>query len=63
MIAPFDIFKTEPDGSPLWIACCADLEAAKTRIQSMKPGAYIILSQRTGHKLTIEVEKSNSALD
>jgi hypothetical protein len=55
MIAPFDIFRTEPDGSALWLECCAELETAKTRVYSMKPGAYFILSQRTGHKLAIEV--------
>jgi hypothetical protein len=32
MIAPFDLFRTQDDGSVKWLGVCADLEAAKMRV-------------------------------
>lgn len=59
MIAPFDIFKTEADGQVLWVEAVPDLETAKARVQAMglaSPGRYMILSQKTGNRLSVEVD-------
>ena len=59
MIAPFDIFRTEENGDLLWLEAVPDLETAKARVQAMgtlAPGRYMILSQRTGNKLCLEVD-------
>jgi hypothetical protein len=59
MIAPFDIFKTEIDGDILWLEAVPDLDTAKARVREMgstSPGKYMILSQKTGNKLSLEVD-------
>jgi hypothetical protein len=57
VIAPFDIFRVdEPDGM-LWIEAAAELEAAKARVGALMqttPCEYLIFSQKTGHKISIE---------
>jgi hypothetical protein len=56
MIAPLDLFRTEKDGSALWLGSFADLEAAKERIKELaasNPAEYFIFSQTTGHKLFV----------
>jgi len=57
MIPPFDIFKAETDGSVLWIEAAIDLERAKSCVAVLAkslPCGYIILSQKTGHKISIK---------
>jgi hypothetical protein len=59
MIAPFDIFKTEADGSLVWLGTAENLDTAKARVQSQgasKPGMYLIFSQTTGNTLAVEVD-------
>jgi len=54
MVAPFDVFKHEPDGSLRWCGAFPDLEAAKDEVRELlvsSPGKYLILSQSTGEKL------------
>jgi hypothetical protein len=58
MIPPFDIFKAETDGAR-WIEPAIDLETAKSRVALVaksSPGEYIILSQKTGPKISIKSE-------
>jgi hypothetical protein len=51
MGAKFDIFKTLPDGHPLWVKAVEGLEEAKAqlaRLTSSAPGEYFIYSVRNG---------------
>jgi hypothetical protein len=53
MIAPLDIFRKEPFGTPLWVEACPDIDTCKARIKVLiesKPGEYFIFSATTGHK-------------
>ena len=57
MIPPFDIFRTEADGSVLWQEAATTLEEAKARAQQLAknlPGEYLILSHPTGNKLIVK---------
>ena len=57
MIPPFDLFRTEVDGSVKWLGVCADLDAAKARVIELSvglPGEYFIFSQATKRKLFIK---------
>jgi hypothetical protein len=59
MIAPFDIFRIDGNGDLLWVEAASDLDTAKQRVRaigSVSPGKYVILSQRTGNKLPVEVD-------
>ena len=56
MTAPFDIFQAEVGGSLLWRETAVTFEDAKTRIQELaaqSPVNYLIVNQRTGHKIEI----------
>ncbi len=51
MGAKFDIFKTLPDGHPLWVKAVEGLEEAKAqlaRLMASAPGDYFIYSVRNG---------------
>jgi hypothetical protein len=51
MGAKFDIFKTLPDGHPLWVKAVEGLEEAKAqlaRLTASAPGEYFIYSVRNG---------------
>jgi hypothetical protein len=64
MFPPFDIFLTEAGGSVRWLEAAATLENAKARVQELavrSPGEYLILSQKTGNKLTIRVDGVDEA--
>ena len=57
MIAPFDLFRTEADGSVEWLGACEDIVAAKVRVVELSaalPGEYFIFSQNTGNRLAIK---------
>jgi hypothetical protein len=57
MVPPFDIFKADSSGSPVWVEAASELEEAKARVhQLMKdcPCEYFIFSQATGRKISIE---------
>jgi hypothetical protein len=56
MIPPFDLFRTEADGSVKWLGVCADLDAAKSRVIELSlalPSEYFIFSQTTGRRMFI----------
>jgi hypothetical protein len=69
MIPPFDLFRTETDGSVKWLGVCVDLDAAKSRVRDLSatiPTEYFIFSQTTERKLFIRPdgqvsEQANSA--
>ena len=65
MIAPFDIFKTDRHGDLLWLEAVSDLDTAKARVRELgasSPGKYMILSQKTGNKLFVEVDDNGKLL-
>ena len=58
MILPFDIFHVMKNEEPLWIEAAPTMEEARARVTELgesRPGEYIILSQKTGHKISIKV--------
>jgi hypothetical protein len=64
MFSPFDIFLAETGGSVRWLEAAATLEDAKARVQELavrSPGEYLILSQKTGNKLTIKFDGVDEA--
>jgi hypothetical protein len=63
MIPPFDLFRTEADGSVKWLGVSADLDAAKARVLELSaasPGEYFGFSQTTGNKLFIQPDGQSS---
>jgi|HubBroStandDraft_2_1064218.scaffolds.fasta_scaffold06463_7 hypothetical protein len=65
MIPPFDIFYVSHDGY-IWQEPAESLESAKLRVQQLgisRPGEYIIFSQKTGNKLSINVAPPNTTLE
>ncbi len=63
MIAPFDLFRTEADGSVKWLGVCADLDAAKVRVLELSvtlPGEYFVYSQTTETRLFIKPDGQSS---
>ena len=64
MTAFFDIFQADTTGTVLWLGATASLDEAKTRAQELAaraPGKYLVLDQRTGHKLVINCDRSDEA--
>jgi hypothetical protein len=58
MFSQFDIFRLHHDGAPVWVEPASTLDDAQERVQQLgtsEPGEYIILNQRTGHKIPIKV--------
>jgi hypothetical protein len=53
MFPSFDIFKIDPDGRVLWCAAVESLVAAKTRIQRLAAGEYLILDQITDQRVLL----------
>ena len=48
--APFDIFRKDLLGTPVWMETVEDLETAKLRVKELvnrSPGEYFVLSQET----------------
>ena len=63
MIAPFDLFRTEVDGSVKWLGVCLDVDAAKARVAGLSaviPGEYFIFCQTTGKRLFINADGQSS---
>jgi hypothetical protein len=53
MIAPFDVFRADPSGTPVWIEAFADMDAATAKAKELvaaKPGDYFIFDQTTGER-------------
>ena len=66
MFHPLDIFKTDPDGSVLWLGAVESVVAAKLRIQRLarsSPGEYLILDQVTGRKVCVTMGISTPAAE
>jgi hypothetical protein len=58
MFSAFDIFCTDENGVPMWVEACPSIDDAKKRVGELgasHPGKYIILDQRTSHKLVVMV--------
>jgi hypothetical protein len=65
MIAPFDIFKGEKDGTVVWKGTAETLEVARLSVKVLmvsSPGSYIIHSQRTGHKMLVNPDGSTERI-
>lgn len=63
MLAPFDLFTTEADGSVKWLGVCLDVDAAKVRVLELSAvlsGEYFIFSQTTGRRLFINADGQSS---
>jgi sarcosine oxidase gamma subunit len=63
MVPSFDIFRTEAEGSVLWCGSATTMEEAEARVREFaatSPGEYLILSHRTGNKLTIKADGAAS---
>ena len=63
MIPPFDLFRTEADGTVKWQGVCADLDAAKSRVLELSaalPAKYFISSLTTGNSLFIKPDGQSS---
>ena len=63
MIAPFDLFRTEADGSVKWLGVCVDLDAARSRVIELSlalPVEYFIYSQATEKRLFIKSDGQSS---
>ncbi len=61
MVAPFDLFRIEDDGSVRWLGVCEDIAAAKVRVVELSaalPGEYFVFSQTTETKLFIQPDSS-----
>jgi hypothetical protein len=57
MIAPFDIFKTDKEGTLLWCGEASSLDEAKMKVQHFlreETTDYVIFSQKTGNRLVIQ---------
>jgi hypothetical protein len=56
MIAPFDIFRVDPEG-PRWIEEAPDVEFVRRRMQellSSSPAEYLVVSRTTGRKMWVK---------
>jgi len=57
MITLFDNFRFDISNEMLWIEALADLEIAEARVAELmqaKPCEYLIFSQKTSHRISIE---------
>ena len=55
MIPPYDIFKRDETGDPVWIEAVSDLETAKCRIielSSVAPGRYVVFNHSNGRMVS-----------
>jgi hypothetical protein len=53
MYPPFDIFRIDSEGQPVWVEAAETLSDARLRVNTLrrvKRSDYVIYSQRTGHK-------------
>ena len=60
MNAPFDIFRVDAPDDMVWIEAVAEPEAANARVAALmqvKPCEYLILSQKTGNRISIKPSK------
>ena len=65
MLAPFDLLRTEADGTCRWLGACADLDAAKVRVAELSltlPAKYFIFSQESGARFFINSDGTTTRL-
>jgi hypothetical protein len=51
LLAPYDIFRKDLLGTPVWMEAVQDLEIANRRIEELarrSPAEYFVFSQQTG---------------
>ena len=53
MIPPFDVFKME-DGTYVWKGVAENLELARSKVDDLGPGEYMIFSQKTENKILVK---------
>ncbi len=56
MTHPIDIFQVEATGV-CWVETAPNIEHAKARVKELAaklPGEYVVLDQKTGHKIVIK---------
>jgi hypothetical protein len=62
LFAPFDIFRVDATDDLIWVEAVAELEAATARVAALmqaRPCEYLILSQKTGNKISIKPTNGN----
>jgi hypothetical protein len=60
MPSPYDIFKKDSDGVPVWVEPATDLETASLRIMELnkeKPAEYMIFSHMTQELISASTHK------
>ncbi|GAC1673659.1 MAG: hypothetical protein NVS9B4_28060 [Candidatus Acidiferrum sp.] len=63
MIHPFDIFQIEREGVR-WLGSAPSLQDAQAKVQQLaeRCSEYLLLNQRTGHKMRIKLESATESL-
>lgn len=64
MITPFDIFKSELDGTAHWLKAAHNIETAIADVETvgaLSPGRYMIRSQQTANKFYLDVDSRGVA--
>jgi hypothetical protein len=64
MTAFFDIFQAETTGDVLWLGTAVSLDDAKARAREFalsSPGEYLVLNQKTGDKIVIDLNKAQES--
>lgn len=57
MLAPFDIFRVEPNGEVVWLQAAEDWKSARLVVQQLmasSPREYLIFSHRTNNRLLVK---------
>jgi hypothetical protein len=58
MIPPFDLFRIDPLGSPVWVEAVETVQDGKALAEALgvkQPGVYWIVSAQTGNKVIVTV--------
>jgi hypothetical protein len=56
---PFDVFRTDGSGRPMWLETCSSIDDSMERVRelgALQPGEYVILNERTSRKIFVNVE-------
>jgi hypothetical protein len=54
MFEPYDIFRLDNDGQPIWLESAPELAQAKSKIRQLgdcRPGDYLIFCHKTQDKI------------
>jgi hypothetical protein len=66
MTPPLEIFKLDYSGDIRWLEPAKDIEAAKSRLKALgmvKPGRYVLFSQKTGNRLIFQINEDGKLLE